>query len=59
MIKESNKKWVLMNILAAILDFKMAAMKSNVRNIFIIRTGRMMILMSKPTFLWSTNQMVK
>ena len=30
-----------MNILAAILYFKMAAMKSNVRNIFIIRTGRM------------------
>ena len=32
-----------MNILAAILYFKMAAMKSNFRNIFIIRTGWMVI----------------
>ena len=37
-----------MNILAAILYFKMADMKSNVQNIFIIRTGRMVILMAKP-----------
>ena len=48
-----------MNILAAILYFKMAAMKSNVLNIFIIMTGRMVILMSRPTLLSSTNQIVK
>ena len=41
-----------MNILAANnLYFKMADMKSNVLNIFNIRTGRTVILMSKPTFL--------
>ena len=40
-----------MNILAVILYFKMAAMKSNVRNIFIIRTGRMVTLMANPTFV--------
>ena len=39
-----------MNILAAILHFKMAAMKSNVLNAFIIRTGRKVILMSKLHF---------
>ena len=40
-----------MNILAAILYFKMAAMKSNVLDIFITRTGRMVILMAKSTML--------
>ena len=40
-----------MNILAAILYFKLAAMKSNVRNSCITRTGRMVILMSKPIML--------
>ena len=40
-----------MNILAAILYFKMAVMKSNVRDIFISMTGRMLILISKPTFV--------
>ena len=39
-----------MNILAAIMYFKMAAIESNILNIFIIRTGRMVIFMSKPTF---------
>ena len=40
-----------MNMLAAILYFKMAAMKSNVLDIFITRTGRMVIFISKPTML--------
>ena len=48
-----------MNILAAILDLKMAAMKNNFVNIFIIRTLRMVIFMSKHTFECATNAIVK
>ena len=40
-----------MNILAAILYFKMAAIKSNVLNIFIIRTGRMVFLCLRLHFM--------